>query len=117
MYNLEQWTIWAVFMTSCIEGIKIVAERWHLKIRLTAEGYAALLWGLAFIIGLVITFAFEADLFLSMTGEMKFEGFVGNIAGAIALAGGELFFAQVWDWKHLLQKLKPLQPEEPTPDA
>ena len=117
MYELTQWVTWAAFIAGCIEPIKIVADRWHLKTRLTNEGYAALLWGLAFAISLIITFAFEADLFLSMTGEMKFESFVGKIAGAIALAGGELFMAEVWDWKHLLRKLKPVKAKELTPDA
>lgn len=117
MYELAQWVTWAAFITGCIEPIKIIADRWHLKVRLTREGYAALLWGIAFAISLIITFAFEADLFLSMTGEMKFEGFVGKIAGAVALAGGELFMAEVWDWKHLLRKLKPVKARELTPDA
>ena len=117
MYEFLQWVTWAAFIAGCIEPIKIVAERWHLKTRLADEGYAALLWVLAFVGGLIIAFAFEADLFLSMTGEMKFESYVGKIAGAIALAGGELFIAEVWDWKHLLRKLKPIKPEEPTPDA
>ncbi|NIN36626.1 MAG: hypothetical protein GTO60_16645 [Gammaproteobacteria bacterium] len=116
MYELSEWVMWAGWMLPILEGAKMVMNNFGLKTRLKDEAYTAVLYGIAFIIGLVICVSFEADLFLSMTGEYRFEPFVGYVAGAVALAGGETLLSEVWDWKHLLRMLKPAKPGngEPT---